>query len=461
MAIKNIVKLSELEFLNRIDSELYNPFLKVSHNLLFECGYPIKRLRDTCTIKSGTTPTDRDDSLREGPILFKTTDIRNSVLDPFSNYYHINENIYERMSPTKLFVNDVLLNIVGATLDVIGRSAYTSNFFDKANITQAMVLLRIKNSIKPGYLFSYLNTKYAQDQIKRYARPTGQYNLNLTEVGQIEIPIINIVDQDNIQAAVEQSGFLLKKSSELFIQANELLEKEFCLDKINHEKKKSYVTNVSEVASTRRMNAEYFSPLVKTILSQPFFVDSKPIGSLFQIIRGNSPKQYFENGFPVIKTKNIRIPEIDRDRVSDFVLSTKDLTTIQENDLLLASMGVGSLGRMSYILSLDEDTVVDGTIRVFRRKSSTPINYEIPTLLFLSTKVGQELIYRGIVGSTGIISLPDEYLSKIPIPHFPEDLCLELTRLVKGSMMAKRESKRLLEEAKNRVEQLIEEAANK
>ena len=115
---------------------------------------------------------------------------------------------------------------------------------------------------------------------------------------------------------------------------------------------------------------------------------------------------------------------------------------------------------MSYIFSLDEDTVVDGTIRVLRRKSNTPINYEIPTLLFLSTKVGQELIYRGIVGSTGIISLPDDYLSKIPIPHFPEDLCLELTKLVKESMMAKRESKRLLEEAKTRVEQLIEEAAN-
>lgn len=461
MAITNIINLSELEFGNRIDGEIYNPRLKVSKTQLLKTGFAIKKLKETCIIKSGTTPKDRNDSIKEGPILFKTTDIRNSVLNPSASYYHISDKIYNRMSATKLVENDVLLNIVGATLDVIGRSAFTANYFEKANITQAMVFLRIKKDLKPGYLFSYLNTKYAQDQIKRFARPTGQFNLNLNEVGRIEIPIISTDEQIIIHNLILKSGDHMKLSSDLMKQANDLLEQELGLNNISFEKTRNFTATFGEIASTRRMNAEYFSPVIKDILNLPFLIDAVPLSSLFKIIRGTSPSSYIENGVPVIKTKNIRLPEIDRERISDCVKSAKDFTPIQENDLLLASMGVGSLGRMSFIHLLEKEYIVDGTIRILRKKNDAPANYEIPTLLFLSSKAGQELIYRGIVGSTGIISLPDDFLSKIPIPKFSDELALKVSEMVKKSMIARKQSKDLLVQAKNRVEQLIEEAATK
>ena len=461
MAIKNIVKLSDLEFGNRIDGELYNPFLKVSHNLLLDCGYPIKRLRDACKIKSGTTPIDRDDSLREGPILFKTTDIRNTVLDPYSNYYHINGEIFERMSSTKLETNDVLLNIVGATLDVIGRSAYTSSYFEKANITQAMVLLRIKNSIKPGFLFSYLNTKYAQDQIKRYARPTGQYNLNLTEVGHIAIPIFNITDQESIQNTVEHSGLLQKKSSDFYKQAIDLLEQELGLDKITFEKKKSYVASFSEVVNNNRSDAEYFDikfkPLLDTINSYKNGVKS---------IRETSNRINTNYNFKSSKNEEITYIEIGDINVDD---GSFDFKTIKAENVpanakiklsggeILISMVRPTRGAISIVPEIEENSTVvcSGAFYVINTKELE--KREIIWLYFRLFKS----VFEKYCGGSSYPTLDSKYLDSFPVPNFNNQISKKISDLISISIKNKRESKRLLEEAKTRVEQLIEEAANK
>ena len=456
MAVWSIINKSEGLSNKRIDSERYKPQYTENEYLLR--NLPHKKLKYYINdISGGATPRGAKYSLSGIPFV-RVQNIKDNYSD-LNDVVYIHESIHNgELFRSQIKEDDVLLTITGVSY---GNSTVAHKKMLPANMNQHSVRISLKNALLPEFLSTFFVSKYGKLQSDSKVTGDTRPALTYSEISNIIIPDIIIENQLRIKEIVNNATNLRILSQERYIQAIDLLEQELGLDRITFDKKKSYEASFSEVATTRRMNAEYFSPLVKNILSQSFLTNSKPIGALFQIVRGSSPKVYFGNGFPVIKTKNIRVPEIDRERVSDFVKTTKDLTTIQENDLLLASMGVGSLGRMSYILSLNEETVVDGTIRVFRRKSSTPINYEIPTLLFLSTKVGQELIYRGIVGSTGIISLPDDYLSKIPIPHFSEELCLDLTRLVKESMMAKRESKRLLEEAKTHVEQLIEEAANK
>lgn len=141
----------------------------------------VVKIGEVAIVKSGTTPMDRDDSLTEGVVLLKTTDIRGSVLSGTNtnDLYHISREIADRMQQTQLKPNDVLINIVGATTDVVGRVALVPNDFPEANITQAMALVRlVDKAINPSFLFAFLNGKYGQEQVKRIARPTGQYNLN-------------------------------------------------------------------------------------------------------------------------------------------------------------------------------------------------------------------------------------------------------------------------------------------
>ncbi len=63
------------------------------------------------------------------------------------------------MISSQLKEGDVLVNIVGATLEVVGRVAYVSSTFPKANITQAMSFVRLKSKynkeLLPTYLFAF------------------------------------------------------------------------------------------------------------------------------------------------------------------------------------------------------------------------------------------------------------------------------------------------------------------
>jgi hypothetical protein len=65
MPLTFVISSSDLEFVNRLDAELYRPHLKESYNHLIGSRIPLSRLRKLCLIRSGTTPTDRDDDLKE------------------------------------------------------------------------------------------------------------------------------------------------------------------------------------------------------------------------------------------------------------------------------------------------------------------------------------------------------------------------------------------------------------
>ena len=116
---------------------------------------------------------------------------------------------------------------------------------------------------------------------------------------------------------------------------------------------------------------------------------------------------------------------------------------------------------MSYVTDEETNCAIDGTLRILRKKDLSLNDMEIPTMLFLSTEVGQKLIYRGISGTTGIISLPDDYLERIPIPVFEKSVRRKVTEFVLNSIKAKNQSEQLLAQAKQRVEELIEQEANK
>ncbi len=453
------LKYSEIEGLTRLDPEYYNPnyndIVKKVRNL------NSVKLSSILNIELGPAYSSKKIIKKGGIPISKIGDVTNKR--DFTVWDSVDVNEFVKIGRRNIRQNEILMTLTGDPPDV-GKVNMPFTDYENEDLTlafnQRVAKLETKG-INPFYLFSVLSTEYFRIRFEQCAFGIRQRNVSIPDLKSAFIYLAEPIEIEKIGKLTKEHFRLKTQSQTLYKQATDLLEQELGLDKINFEKPKSYTASFSEVASTRRMNAEYFSPLIKEILNQPFLNNSKPLSHLFQIVRGISPSAYFKEGIPVIKTKNIRLPEIDREKISDYVLSTKEFTTIQENDLLLASMGVGSLGRMSYIFELEQDFIVDGTIRVLRKREETPVNYEIPTLLFLSSKIGQELIYRGIVGSTGIISLPDEFLNKIPIPQFETNFSLKISELVKQSMIAKKQSHQLLADAKARVEQLIEEAANK
>lgn len=448
----NITNLSQIEFF-RIEAEFYQrKFTTAKQNA------GDKKLKSYGVKVIHPAEVKRVYSLNGTLQIVLAQNVRDNVLD-WTTRKFMDQSLFNQIGRNKLQEGDVLVTRSGANYgqtSVITIEPEETNLFACAD-----VLILKPGEIGGALLSTYLNVHIGKLLMIRGVYGAGQPHVAPSYISNISFPEFLIDHKTEIESTIYKSRRLQKLSETLNKQATDLLNKELGLNDIVFENKKSYTAKISEVIDSRRMNAEYFSPSIKLILKQPFLEDSSPLSAIFQIIRGATPSQYYKEGVPVLKTKNVRLPEIDMEKVQDYVLSTSGLVTIEENDLLLASMGVGSLGRMSFIHEIDQKSIVDGTIRILRKKKTTSRNYEIPTLLFLSSKVGQELIYRGIVGSTGIISLPDDYLYRIPIPKFTQEFCDNVTTLVKQSIDAKRESKRLLEQAKLRVEQLIEEAANK
>ena len=163
----------------------------------------------------------------------------------------------------------------------------------------------------------------------------------------------------------------------------------------------------------------------------------------------------------VIKTKQLSNNGIDTNGVESFFtiqacIENKS-TYLRKNDVVFASMGVGSLGKVSLFFSNGEKQfVTDSTLRIYRARTSCRVLPEV-LCVFLQSHLGQEMIYRYVVGSTGIINIYDDDMAKIPVPILNMDVQKEIAAKVQESFALRKQSRQLLEYAKQAVEMAIEQ----
>lgn len=69
-------------------------------------------------------------------------------------------------------------------------------------------------------------------------------------------------------------------------------------------------------------------------------------------------------------------------------------------------------------------------------------------------------VFEKYCGGTSYPTIESTYLARFPVPLFDSGIAARISELVVAARQAKRDSECLLEEAKTRVEQLIEEAVN-
>lgn len=439
----------------RIDSQYFHPeYTKLENELKEKPHDLLGKLGKFITGPFGSAFHVENYELNSSTFRYiRGKDVKQFFLTNDDNVY-IPEKDFYRLEKYSLEHNDILISVVGSLLGnvcIVDSEELPAIFSSKSTVFRT-------DSINPYFLLAYLNSNFGKSCLLRRARGAAQTGLNVEDLSTLPIVKFKASKQEEIGDMVKEALSLRKASQKLYKEAKDELAKSLKLNEIKIENKKTFVADYSEFLSNKRINAEFYSPTVKNILENKAIKEnSVPLYKLFSIVRGISPANYIEEGVPILKTKNIREPEINIEKISDYVSESESMVSVQPADLLLASMGVGSLGRISYINKLDKDYYVDGTIRLLRKKETITKQIEVPTMLYLSTEIGQKLIYRGIVGSTGIISLPDDYLGKIPVPNFDEELCNSLTEKVVKSMEKKNEFANLLSEAKIKIEDYIKE----
>lgn len=421
-------------------------------------NFPLS-LNEVSLIKSGTTPTDRDDNLKEGVVLLKTNDIRNNLLNKYSSVdYFISEDINEKMISSQLKEGDVLVNIVGATLEVVGRVAYVSSTFPKANITQAMSFVRLKSKynkeLLPTYLFAFLQSSYGKIQINRNARPTGQYNLNNEELGAIKVPLIDLETQKQVDKIIKQSNDFVQKSTQSYQEAETLLLENLGLRAFQADSNPVNVKSLKEsFLQTGRLDAEYYQTKYEQywnlIQSQDYVFIRDEYLHITQKPDWTKPMyQYIEIG-----DVNIGDGSYQTNWIETQELPANAKTQAQTGDILISTVRPYR-SAVTIIGENDQDLVVSGAFTVLRRKENSVFNNEVLKVLLRSELYKDWLLQFNVGTSYPVIK--DNDILNLPIPKISGEIQEKIAEYIRQSNDLRQQAQNLLAQAKNNVEFEIE-----
>lgn len=297
----------------------------------------------------------------------------------------------------------------------------------------------------------------------RSSSMTAQPHLTITLIRDLLVCNYSNSFKDKVEKYFTTLEKLNHQAQILYSEAKQILIKELkvCTEGITSD---SYTTKYLSTSFkvSGRLDAEYYQPKYDGYLSALEQFETTKIPNEFDVLK-NSGTNYAEgvSDVGVIKTKQLTNSGVNTDGIESYFTHETCIenksTLVVNNDVVFASMGVGSLGKVS-LFSYDGDKpfVTDSTLRIYRAKKHTHVLPEV-LCIFLQSAIGQELIYRYVVGSTGIINIYDDDIAKIPIPILDGEIQKDIAEKVQNSFALRRQSKQLLEYAKQAVEMAIEQ----
>lgn len=136
-------------------------------------------------IGSGKTPHGGAEIYStEGTLFLRSQNIYNEGLK-LEDVVYISDSIDEQMAGTRVYEGDVLLNITGGS---IGRSAlYVLK--EHANVNQHVCIIRLKNSIVPGFIHYYWISELGSCVIDLHQTGANREGLNFSQIGNARIPL--------------------------------------------------------------------------------------------------------------------------------------------------------------------------------------------------------------------------------------------------------------------------------
>ena len=197
--------------------------INTSVNDLFKNSYKVETLGNLTTlITKGSSPTWQGIAYTGNPeVLFVTSEnVREGYLD-FSKKKYLENRFNEIQKRSILEKNDVLVNIVGAS---IGRSA-VYNLDVNANINQAVALVRCNpNLLNYQFLNYFLNSDTVISEYTSMKKEVARANLSLQNISDIKIPLPTIEEQKKVVAEIEKLETIITELEKQIAEVPKLKE---------------------------------------------------------------------------------------------------------------------------------------------------------------------------------------------------------------------------------------------
>ena len=305
----------------------------------YEEDWEQRKLSDiTLKIGSGKTPSGGKNAyVDDGIPLIRSQNINNDRVD-LEDIVFIDEETDNSMENSRVFTDDVLLNITGAS---IGRSAVYRGK-DKANVNQHVCIIRPTKDFDSDFIQLNLASNFGQKQIDASQAGGGREGLNFQEIGKMSFMFPSNQEQMKIGVYFNHIDYLITLHQRKCEETKKL--KKYMLQKMFPQNGKR-VPEIRFVGFTEDWEQRKLSDITLKIGS-----GKTPSGG---------KNAYVDDGIPLIRSQNINNDRVD---LEDIVFIDEETDNSMENsrvftdDVLLNITGA-SIGRSAVYRGKDKANV--------------------------------------------------------------------------------------------------------
>ena len=449
MITYSIIQKSQLEGALRLDAEYYQPEYLELDEILNKLGF--MTLGQISSIITDGDHGNPEYSEKEGIPYIKSENMTEFTIELVDSKMISNE--YSKKVRRACFSEegDILLTTVGR----IGTSTvnYVSN---KIILSRDIARIHLKNDTEflPEFITIFLNSRIGQLLTKRESVGTVQQGLYLNIIKNLKIPKSKKAFQKEIRNLFLESLKEYLQSKSLYFQADNLLLEKLGLKDFGIEDDLSYIVNLSDIKSSHRADAEYFQPKYDKLISKIKKQNSKLLEKVIENVPAKfNPSAQPEKVFQYVELANINSSIGVIDGFSEVLgkeAPSRAKRVLKIGDVIVSSVE-GSLEKVALVDKEQENYLASTGFFQLRGKEI------LPEVLLVLTKslVFQTQLEKQCAG-TILTAVPKEAIKNIFVPILPKSTQQKIADLVQKSHQARLRAKELLEEAKRKVEELIE-----
>lgn len=441
------IKKSELENEFTIGAEYYG-------KKYVESSSVVKRQKKTIPLgQMWMLATDGDhgspDYQESGVLYLLSECVKEGYIEKAKCRY-ITEAKNRELKRSCLHPGDIVVTKTGV---YFGKSAVIPESIPEANTIAHVGKITLKSQYNPYYVSTFLNCKYGYYQLRRRGIKATRPEIKLVEFPDIVVPEFSEGLYSAVEASVRKANTLLELASDTMELSAKLIMDSLAIGS-NHAERvsKALVSFKNSFQLTGRLDAEYYQLKYKNYEAAVFgasngytFVKNKFVPVKKSCLRTLDNYNYVEIGDIDVGTGSVFANTVATEELPD---NAKIMT--QKGDLLVSTVRPN---RGAVAILENDDLLVSGAFTVLREDGDYP--KEVLQVL-LRTSMYRDWLLRFNVGTSYPV-IKNEDVLNMPIPILGDDIKQDVVTKVNESVSLRRQSKQLLEYAKQTVEMAIEQ----
>jgi restriction endonuclease S subunit len=446
MAQISVVRKSQLEGATRLDAEYYMPKYFQNEAVIGASAFTKSTLGELIyPVMNGFDYRDFGEIghpyIRVGDVLFGEVNYRDSMR------VDIPPDAIKKDVAVK--VGDILFSRKGT----FGRSAIVEEAFKDCVISSEIMRLRIKDErVNPYYLSTYLNSRIGFLQVERRSHGVSNYSISQRDLQDIKVAILPEESQLEIASLVKAAHCEKEHSYTLYLQAEQLLLDELGFKELDLSHQLYYTVPFKKTREANRLDAEHFQPKYEhalTLLGQSG-LQVKDVAK----VRKDPFKARAGQPFNYIEIGNVHSNGLaDSERVLGEDAPSRATWVVHTNDVITST--VRPIRRLSALIGEEQEGYVCSSGFVVLQAAG--IQAEV-FLVFLRLPIVCEILDLKTKASMYPAISTDDLLD-LPVAVPPKRVSQHIVQLIGDGHRAWRKARQLLEEAKSKVENLIESRA--